>query len=147
MFILSQNKISVADPEHMLDYIEWYITHMVYYIKYMCIHIYVHICLNCLSSIILSSNNFHLLNCYDIHKCLSIGEWSGYFTNAYIVYHSISLASITVSGILQMLNKYLLKSKWMHPIFKNNQSFERVHREMDSIFILTVLPNTLHNKI
>lgn len=36
---MSQNKISVADCDHMVDYIEWYITHMVYYIKYTYMHI------------------------------------------------------------------------------------------------------------
>lgn len=42
-FIMLQNKISVADPKHMVDYIEWYITHMAYYIKYMYMHIYAHL--------------------------------------------------------------------------------------------------------
>lgn len=41
---MSQNNISVADPEHMVDYIEWYITHMVYCIKHtyarLCTHLF-----------------------------------------------------------------------------------------------------------
>lgn len=39
---MSQNKISVADHEHMVGYIEWYITSMVHYIKYIYAHLFMY---------------------------------------------------------------------------------------------------------
>lgn len=39
MIIVSQNKMSAADLEHMVDYIECYIIRIVYDITHLCAHI------------------------------------------------------------------------------------------------------------